>query len=52
MNFKNKILAASLSLSVLFSALGAEAAVTIKGKKLDNIDDIVETALGGGEVLN
>ena len=47
MNFKNKILAASLSLSVLFSALGAEAAVTIKGKNLDNIDDIVETALGG-----
>ena len=51
MNFKNKILAASLFMTVLFYALGTEAAVTIKGKNLDNIDDIVNTASGGSAEL-
>ena len=51
MNFKNKILAASLFMTVLFYSLGTEAAVTIKGKNLDNIDDIVNTASGGSAEL-
>ena len=52
MNFTNKLLAASLSLAVLFLALGSsEAAVTVKGKNLDKIDDIVATASGGSAEL-
>lgn len=48
MNFTHKLLAASLSLAVLSFAMGlSEAAVTVKGKNLDNIDDIVNTASGG-----
>ena len=55
MNFTHKLLAFSVSLAVLCSALvSSGAAVTVKGKNLDNIDDIVNTASvgGGGEVLN
>ena len=52
MNFTHKLLAFSLSLAVLCFALGSsEAAVAVKGKNLDNIDDIVNAASVGGAEL-
>ena len=50
--FTHKLLAASLFLAVLCFALGSsETAVTVKGKNLDNIDEIVNNASGGSAEL-
>lgn len=48
MTFKQKILLTVLSLTALIFSASSEAAVSIKGKNLDNIDDIISTATDGG----
>ena len=48
MRFRRKILFTALCLWALVSACISEASVTIKGKPLDEIDDIVSTATDGG----
>ena len=48
MRFRRKILFTALCLWALISVCISEASVTIKGKPLDDIDDIVSTATDGG----
>ena len=48
MQFKQKFLFYVLCLWALISVSVSEASVTIRGKPLDEIDDIVSTATDGG----
>ena len=48
MKFKQRILYGALCLMVLALAVSSEASVTIKGKPLDDIDDVVSVATDGG----
>lgn len=49
MKFRQKVFGAVLCLWALALAAGVEASVTIKGKPLDEIDDVVSTATDGGK---
>ena len=51
MNLKCKILCALLCLTVLIFAVSSEAAVSVKGKNLDDIEDIISTATDGNANL-
>ena len=48
MNYSKKLLFIALCLATLFLASSSRASVTIKGKTLDEIDDIVSIATDGG----
>ena len=49
MKFKQRILYGALCLMVLALAVSSEASITIKGKNLDEIDDIVGFATNSGK---
>ena len=48
MKFKQRIFYCVLCLTALALAVSSEASVTIKGKPLDEIDDVVSVATDGG----
>ena len=47
MKLKCKVLCALLCLTAFICAVSSEAAVSVKGKNLDDIEDIISTATGG-----
>ena len=51
MNLKCKVLCALLCMTALFGAVSSEAAVSVRGKNLDDIEDIISTATDGNANL-